>query len=784
MAFHWGGLEHVVAGHPGMAATIIVVMIVVIVFLALVAVAIYAKYYIKHARVSADLVKQKECTQTAERRSLNKSSAIATASHDIRGSLGGITSMIEMCYDHVPSGSKVEDNLRLMHRFANDLLGLLNTLLDTSKIEAGRMELEEDEFNLAQLLEEVADFYHPMAMKKGVEVVLDLCDGSVAKFGNVRGDRIKLKQIISNLVSNAVKFTPKGSTSIRAWAKKPSLETTILASRPNRYLNWISRVFFKEAGIHNLKAITTPQQNPNCMEYVIEVDDTGKGIPKDKQKAVFENFVQVRDSSLGHHGGTGLGLGIVQSLVRLMGGDIWIADKEPGKEGTCFKFNIFLEASDNGASEKVREGDIEAPAGSSQQMAADAPAYPHKVDGSSVVVLLIHNHERRRVVRKYMEGKGVKVSVVRHWQYLQGHLRRMGSTMYLSQNSSSSKSDYTSQSDCYITGRQASRRYGKELPLSSLEGTDEVKPGAGSRRVNKGAPTFIMFLIDVTAGSGPLQEMVSVVEEFRSELCNVSSKVIWLEKPCELCKGLAESLQPEDAIISKPLHGSRLLQVLKILPEFGGISTLENGEANSRYRVKGKAKGIRIQENNNSEIMEEEDHSSGSEEIQPIRERRARGYEQANGSETGLSNGLPPLSGLKILVAEDCPMLASLAHKLLSLLGAVVNICGNGRMALEAVVRGLSEKVPEGSSRRIPFDLILMDCEMPEMNGFEATREIRRVEQPYGVHIPIIALTAHISDDQVEETALAGMDAYLAKPINCDALKKTIARVCPREMAP
>uniref|UniRef100_A0A7N0TS59 histidine kinase n=1 Tax=Kalanchoe fedtschenkoi TaxID=63787 RepID=A0A7N0TS59_KALFE len=783
MAFHSKELEHFVARHPEAATSLFFVMIVVSVVLGLVAAAMFVKDYIGRTRAQSALIRQHECTRTAERRSLNKSSAIATASHDIRGSLGGITSLIDMCYDRVPSGCEVEENLRLMRRLANDLLGLLNTLLDASKIEAGKMELEDDEFSLAELLEEVTDFYHPMAMKKGIEVVLDLCDGSAIKFTYVRGDRIKLKQILSNLVSNAVKFTSKGSICIGAWAKKPSFERTILASNPNRCLSLLSRVFLRDEDIiDKSEGISAPQQKPNCMEYIIEVDDTGKGIPKDKQKSVFENFVQVRDSSLGHHGGTGLGLGIVQSLVRLMGGDIGIVDKEPGKEGTCFKFNIFLEAGDRqqtGGGERVREVDVEAPAESSQL--ANAPQ-PHKYDGSSVVVLLIHNNERRRVVKKYMERNGVRVSVVRHWEYLQGHLRRMKTTMYLSQNSSSSKSDYTSQSD-YMSMRSASCKYaGKEVPLSSLDGTDEVQQRAGSRRVNRCAPTFILFLIDVTARS--FQEMVSVVKEFQRELCNnVSSKVIWLEKPAEGCKGLVESLRREDAIMSKPLHGSRLHRVLRTLPEFGGFSSIGNGEASS-YLIKRKAKGIRIEENNNLEIQEHEGWNS-DDEIRPINERRAKGFQANHPETTGLSeNGVRPLSGLKILVAEDSPLLASLADRMLSFLGAVVQIKQNGKLALEAIVNGLEvDQVPEGSSKRIPFDLILMDCEMPEMNGFEATREIRRAEQPYGIHIPIVALTAHVSSDQVEETALAGMDAYLAKPVEKDSLVETVTRLCRPQMA-
>ncbi|CAM8982692.1 unnamed protein product [Rhodiola kirilowii] len=100
------------------------------------------------------------------------------------------------------------------------------------------------------------------------------------------------------------------------------------------------------------------------------------------------------------------------------------------------------------------------------------------------------------------------------------------------------------------------------------------------------------------------------------------------------------------------------------------------------------------------------------------------------------------------------------------MLGAIVHVVENGKQALDAVLQGLNNEqlLPIGSSKTLPFDLILMDCEMPEMSGFEAAREIRKAEKPYGIHIPIVALTAHISPDHIKETKLAGMDEYLTKP--------------------
>lgn len=194
-------------------------------------------------------------------------------------------------------------------------IGILNSVLDTSKIEAGKMQLEEEEFNVAELLEDVVNMYYLLGMKKGVDVVLDPCDGSIFKFNLVRGDKVKLKQILCNLLSNATKFTSEGHISIRAIVRKMSIENAIIASNRKSVLTCLSTLCFKNKGsFSTLDGLHTIQEDPNCMEYIFDVDDTGKGIPKDKQKSVFENFVQVKETALGEEG-TGLGLGIVQSLV-------------------------------------------------------------------------------------------------------------------------------------------------------------------------------------------------------------------------------------------------------------------------------------------------------------------------------------------------------------------------------------------------------------------------------------------------------------------------------------
>jgi len=189
-----------------------------------------------------------------------------------------------------------------------------------SKVEAGKMQLEEVEFDLTQVLEESVDIFHVVALKKGLEVIWDPCDFSVLKSFNVKGDCRRLKQILDNLLGNAVKFTSSGHVVLRAWAKYPNSQNSKHSFERNcRFPNIFgspSRLLEKDDDApSDVITLNSTQQDSNLIEIVFEIDDTGMGIPKEKRASIFENYVQVKESSTGEHEGTGLGLGIVQSFV-------------------------------------------------------------------------------------------------------------------------------------------------------------------------------------------------------------------------------------------------------------------------------------------------------------------------------------------------------------------------------------------------------------------------------------------------------------------------------------
>ncbi|KAL2535239.1 Histidine kinase CKI1 [Forsythia ovata] len=781
------------------------------------------------------LIKQKESTEQAERKNMNKSLAFASASHDVRASLAGLTGLIEICHYQVVPGSELQTNLIQMEVCAKDLLGILNSILDASKIEAGKMQLEEEEFDLEQLLENVVDLYYPVGMKKGVDVVLDPNDGSVTKkFSRVKGDRGKLKQILCNLLSNAVKFTSDGHVTVRTWARKPSFENEILASNHYTWMNCILCLFSRIDKAHSESGVVnTIRQDPNCMEYVFEVNDTGKGIPKEKQKSVFENYVQVKETALGQEG-TGLGLGIVQSLVRLMGGEIGIVDKEVGERGTCFRFNAFFSTcNETGISGNAREDDIEVQGGS---ISSDSYQYSGSITRIhspkaevSQVVIFIQSNERSQIIQKFMERQGIKAYAVKQHEQLSETLKRIKQKLNLSHQSSSGKSD--------VNSLRASSNRSKDVPLSSLDGTDNVPP-LQRRTSCRGFSSFVLIVIDT--GAGPFRDISRAVAEFRRDLSNnCCSRVVWLDKPGTNrinFHGLDEDKLPAmDLIISKPLHGSRLKQIIGLLPEFGGAiqgMPLRRGEntCNSEYSTSaaankthtGQIAGKSSSENIPSRMGEIEELDIPSKlyrvsglspefaprggentysaenmpgQICPESSTSAKANTSQNRAMTEKISGesLPlqkgegssskkPLTGKKILVADDDPIGRKIATSFASQLGANTYSCVNGEQALEAVCNGLKDQYITGASKiSVPFDYILMDCEMPLMNGIEATRRIREAEGNYGVHTNIIALTAHERGEEINKMIDAGVDDFLTKPLTKQNLFKLLSAAITKE---
>ena len=249
------------------------------------------------ATMTTDITDRKRALEEAVEASRSKSEFLANMSHEIRTPLNGVIGMTDLLLETELTGEQ-RNYAQTAASSGEALLGVIDDILDFSKIEAGKLELDLHDFDLREAVEDTSEMLAAQAHGKGLELTAFVAADVPAM---VRGDRGRLRQVLTNLLSNAVKFTHRGEVAVR-----------------------VELLERDEAGV----------------KLRFEVSDTGIGIPKGKLDKLFESFSQADTSTTRRYGGTGLGLAISRQLVELMGGAIR-AESGPGR-GSRFSFVVTL----------------------------------------------------------------------------------------------------------------------------------------------------------------------------------------------------------------------------------------------------------------------------------------------------------------------------------------------------------------------------------------------------------------------------------------------------------
>ncbi|MXV15094.1 response regulator [Hufsiella ginkgonis] len=685
--------------------------------------------------------------QELEQISKYKSEFLANMSHELRTPLNSILILARILKENKTDNLTAEQikYASVIHNAGSDLLTLINDILDLSKIESGKLELSIETVKIQEIQYDLDLLFREVAVNKRISYNISV-DDNVPR--NIVTDRLRLEQILKNLLSNAFKFTPeKGSVSVSI--SRSQLDQEFQHER------------LKEAG-HAVIAFT--------------VKDTGIGIPQDKQKAIFEAFQQADGSTSRKYGGTGLGLSISRELSNILGGQIGISS-EPGS-GSSFTLYIPETYVGEGAipltespapAEVVTVEDISIPE-NTPAANVQPVKLPKKKNGKHVLLIVEDDENFASVLSDYAFERGFDPLVA-----YQGDT---GLEMALKHHPDAIILDIMLpvMDGWQVLKKLKDNALTHDIPVHMMSAGDERPMEA---RLN-GAIGFLKkpvvkekldeaFDLLIKTNSFELNKVLIIEdheiqsENLRKQLIESGIEVKQAFDGAQALSVLEEDEQFDCIILDLNLpdiSGLDLLDKIKDNPGVAHIPVVINTameltqENVSRVMKHTHAMVLKNNKSNDRLLDEVNLFMNKIQEEDGI--RPAMRQNSPGGSLKKAATLEKALKDKSVLIVDDDMRNVFAITSVLQPYNLKIDIANDGREALKK----LDEK-PD-------TDIVLMDIMMPEMDGYEAMREIRL--QKRFAKLPILALTAKAMKADREKCIEAGANDYISKPVDVDKL--------------
>lgn len=657
-----------------------------------------------------------------ERSNQFKSEFLANMSHELRTPLNSSLILAKLLADN-PSGNLTEEQIKFarnIYSAGNDLLELINDILDLSKIEARQIDLKRESIGLKSLLDNMGQMFRPIASQKRVELELTLASDAPAE---LETDSQRLRQILRNLLSNALKFTMQGKVSLK---------------------------IFTRAGSGDI---------------AFTVEDTGIGIPPDKQQIIFEPFRQADGTTNRRFGGTGLGLSISRELAAMLGGRIEL-HSELGSGST---FTLVLPRIMPAQEEKPdRVVPLPPPASAplrsresrlTERVAETAPSISN---GARVLLIVEDDETFAHTIATLASGL--------HFECVIASTADEGIEMALKHRPTAIVLDIRLPDHTGLTvlDRLKHDPATRHIPVQVVSGHDYTHVA-----LEMGAANVLRKPVD-------RDQLLSSLTNLASKANDAAARAVLIVEDNAMQRDSIEHLLRSEQVqtVAVASAGDALeklrsstfdCMVLDLaLPDASGYELLEKMATDEAYsfppvivytgrslsadeeqQLRRYSKSIIIKGTRSPERLLDEvtlflhrvEASLPAEQQRMLRVARSR--------ETVFEKR-------RILLVEDDVRNVFAITRVLEPHGAILDIARNGREALDVLAKN-----PE-------IDLVLMDIMMPEMDGFEATRAIRAERR--WASLPIIALTAKAMPDDRQKCLQAGANDYITKPIDIEKL--------------